>query len=345
MEYTTKIDGKVFYFRIAGSGPPLVLLHASPMSSSMFLPFIEKLSDSFTVIAPDTPGYGLSDPLSVEPRSLSDYTTAFHLLFQRLGLEKFSIYGSATGAQLGIRYALEYPDRLNTLYLDNVAHFSESEVAGIMDNYFPDFNPKADGSHIQGIWNNVIDLFEYFPWCNATDEYRLNLPYPPPPVYQYLFFEYLLVCDRYDLAYKLAFKHEDKKHIHSLTVPTEIFRWESSIVKKYTDRIFEDVLAENIRSTGIASEEEDRYGFMANKIKSLKSELSPSVQLKNVEPFTPVLDQQVLHELASLPPFPKLDMDGKYLMQAWSSLAEFEDLSLDQKNKLLYAWSKSGILA
>ena len=53
------------HYRSQGANhlPVIVLLHASPMSSANMLPIMNALSDSFKVIALDTPGYGQSDPL------------------------------------------------------------------------------------------------------------------------------------------------------------------------------------------------------------------------------------------------------------------------------------------
>src|SRR5690606_14891693 len=56
-------DGRRIHYRRAGSGPPLVLLHASPSSSRVQIPLLRAWADDFTVIALDTPGFGLSDPL------------------------------------------------------------------------------------------------------------------------------------------------------------------------------------------------------------------------------------------------------------------------------------------
>jgi pimeloyl-ACP methyl ester carboxylesterase len=51
---------------IGGQGPPLVLLHGWPQTSRAWLPVAPSLADAgYTVIAPDLPGLGESDPLPV----------------------------------------------------------------------------------------------------------------------------------------------------------------------------------------------------------------------------------------------------------------------------------------
>lgn len=57
------INGRAVHYRRAGSGPPIVLVHASPQSSLSLTPLIKFLAPRFTVFAFDTPGFGFSDPL------------------------------------------------------------------------------------------------------------------------------------------------------------------------------------------------------------------------------------------------------------------------------------------
>ena len=53
-------------FLIAGSGPIIFLLHQSPKSADEYRPQIEEWSKDFTIIAPDTAGYGDSDVLETD---------------------------------------------------------------------------------------------------------------------------------------------------------------------------------------------------------------------------------------------------------------------------------------
>ena len=55
---------------VAGSGPPLVLLHGWAMHGGVFAPLVERLRDRHTLHIVDLPGHGLSRdcaiPLSLE---------------------------------------------------------------------------------------------------------------------------------------------------------------------------------------------------------------------------------------------------------------------------------------
>ena len=70
------IDGRQtarqVHYRRQGQGPAVLLLHQSPQSSREFEPLMASWSENFTVIAPDTPGYGLSDPLPDSAATMED---------------------------------------------------------------------------------------------------------------------------------------------------------------------------------------------------------------------------------------------------------------------------------
>src|ERR1700732_5456943 len=58
---TVEIDGVKLHYLTAGRGPALILLHGYTQTSRMWRPLIDKLKDTYTVIAPDLPGIGDSD--------------------------------------------------------------------------------------------------------------------------------------------------------------------------------------------------------------------------------------------------------------------------------------------
>ncbi|MBM4363253.1 MAG: alpha/beta fold hydrolase, partial [Deltaproteobacteria bacterium] len=64
------IHGHRRAFRVAGSGPALLLIHGIGDSSESWLPVFADLATRYTVIAPDLLGHGQSD----KPRA--DYSVA-----------------------------------------------------------------------------------------------------------------------------------------------------------------------------------------------------------------------------------------------------------------------------
>lgn len=313
------------------------MLHASPMSASSLTPLINTLAKTHTVIAVDTPGYGLSDEPSEQPTHISAYADILHNLQIRLGLKKVAIYGTATGAQIGINFALQHPESVSHLFLDNSAHFSSAEKEDIYASYFPDLTPTEDGSHLRTIWEIADNLFVYFPWCFKEEKFRLSTPKPPTGVLHKVALEYIKSGTHYDWAYRAAFAYEDRERIYELKVPTHIFRWEASILKPYTDRIFEKDLPANVDFSVISSAG-DRIQQMADTISQNYN--GPSVDI-NVP--TAQSEQQETTEIPDLT-FPSPEPSGVYLVEAWNALQQEEyRTNLKKKTRAFIKWAESAL--
>ena len=98
----TGASGAQLHYRMLGEGPPVFLMHSSPLSSAFMLGQLQVLADAgYRAIALDTPGYGQSDPLPTPPQSLTDYARAFLAGIDAMGgidTTRFALYGTASGA-------------------------------------------------------------------------------------------------------------------------------------------------------------------------------------------------------------------------------------------------------
>lgn len=319
--YYTTINNQQIHFIKAGKGAPIVLFHASPQSAKMLSPFIQLLSQHFTVIAPDTPGYGESDPLKRTPKSLSAYCKFFHQFFKKLGLKKVAIYGTATGAQLAIRYGLLYPNKVSHLYLDNAAHFTEEQRKEILKDYFPDISPKYDGSHLLTVWTMVRDLFVFFPWCFATKQHRLKVPFLPASVLHQIALQYFQAGDHYALAYKAAFDHERAENIQGLKVPTSLFFWQGSIIKPYVKQLINQELPTTVKVKKIPADPSNRYELMRKHIINSYEGTDTSVDASAVTLQSKYKSSTIPAFIKKLPPLIP-DENGAYLINAWFYLRD-----------------------
>lgn len=221
------------HYRTSGDGPPLVLLHPSPLNSEFLTPQLRALGDLCELFAPDTPGYGQSDPLNVKVTDLSPYVAWLDAFREAIGHERLSIYGSATGAQIAIHYGRTHPGHVHHLLLDNAVHFEDEECEQLMTRYFPDISPQRDGSHLQKVWEMVNGLYRGFPWYEEPDS---PLPDVPVELLNATALAYLTAGEEYGQAYRAAFKYERVRHVLALSVPTTIMRWEGSMLKTQADR-------------------------------------------------------------------------------------------------------------
>ncbi len=118
------VEGLEVFYREAGpkDARTIVLLHGFPSSSHMFRELIPRLAERFHVIAPDYIGFGYSaQPAATEFKYTFDNLTEHveKLLFDVLGLRKFSIYVQDYGAPVGFRIATQHPEAIEGIVIQN----------------------------------------------------------------------------------------------------------------------------------------------------------------------------------------------------------------------------------
>jgi len=314
------IKNQKLHFLKAGKGAPIILLHPSPSSAKSMIPFIKELAPHFTVIAIDTPGYGASDLMPRKPKGLKAYCKYLKPFFKKMGLKKFAIYGSATGAQIAIRYGLEFPKQVSHLYLDNSAHFSDKLRDKILKGYFPDISPKYDGSHLMTIWTMVHDLFVFFPWCFSDEKYRVAKSIPPAAIMHQIALEYMLAGKNYDLAYRAAFHHEKAAFVQQLAVPTTLFHWHGSIVKPYIEDLVAHDFPHNVKELEIPATPNVRFTMMKDNMMATYGSgiVDFSLNEKGVEKVIEISKKRASLDLPKLIP----DDSGAYLVKAWHHLRD-----------------------
>jgi pimeloyl-ACP methyl ester carboxylesterase len=117
------VNGLNIAYREAGepSNPKLVLLHGFPASSHQYRDLIRSLSGTFHVIAPDYPGFGLSD--MPDPATYSYTFDAIAEAVERfLSLKGFHHYGLFVqdyGGPVGFRIVGRNPEALDWLIVQN----------------------------------------------------------------------------------------------------------------------------------------------------------------------------------------------------------------------------------
>ena len=124
---TIDVDGVSIFYREAGpkNAPAILLLHGLPTSSRMFDPLFARLSDNFHLIAPDYPGFGLSD--WPDPKKFAytfDHISEMMNHFtEAIGLNHYTLYMQDYGGPVGFRMALAHSERVQALIVqDAVAH-------------------------------------------------------------------------------------------------------------------------------------------------------------------------------------------------------------------------------
>jgi pimeloyl-ACP methyl ester carboxylesterase len=255
------------HYRMAGEGPPLLMLHPSPLHSGFLESVMVAAGGAARCVALDTPGYGQSDPLPGPAEDLEPYVDWLAATQDALGYASSGLYGSATGAQIAIEFTRAYPERVDWLVLENAAHFEPEEVERIMDGYFPDLSPRPDGSHLAETWAIAEALFSRFPWYDETPSSSTGKPPPPAEVVHAIAMAYQQAGKDYARAYRAAFRNEDARRVQEIRVPVAVIRWAGSILKPYSDRYDDFDWPENVRMVHCGPSLEERLAAIGQAVR------------------------------------------------------------------------------
>jgi pimeloyl-ACP methyl ester carboxylesterase len=110
------LHGHHAIYRIAGSGPPIVLVHGMVNSSRHWEAVAMRLADRYTVIAPDLIGHGDS----ATPRgdySLGAHAASIRDLLAVIGVDRATLVGHSLGGGVALQFFYQFPQRVERLAL------------------------------------------------------------------------------------------------------------------------------------------------------------------------------------------------------------------------------------
>ncbi len=150
-------DGQIFY-REAGSGPPVVLIHQILRTSLDYRFVMPILAECHRVVAFDSVGCGDSDR-PARPYSLEDHGAAIGRAMDALDLEGATVAGHHSGADIAMEVGLQRPDLVARNVFSGLGYVSDPAI-------LPELHAKAltlrdpetrlDGSHLLEIWREGV---------------------------------------------------------------------------------------------------------------------------------------------------------------------------------------------
>lgn len=225
------------HYRRAGRGPVVLCLHQSPLSSRDMLGTLESWHKQFTCIAPDSPGYGMSDPLGVPRVEMSDLADAVIEFMDAIGVRKAAIYGFHTGAMIAMAIAEKYPGRVTCAVANGFVILADDERKDIVANYLPAFEPSWDGAHLAWLWSRMREQTIFFPWYSKRTEDRMQISVPPPEVLQTGLLDFLRAGDNYRVGYRAAFTMDSAGSLKRVRTPTLLTASRFDATAMYLDRV------------------------------------------------------------------------------------------------------------
>lgn len=110
------LTGGAISYTKAGTGPAILLIHGLGGTRASWRHLIPGLARTHTVIAPDLPGHGGSDPPAGD-YSLGAHACAMRDLLLTLGHPRASIVGHSLGGGVALQSAYQFPERTERIVL------------------------------------------------------------------------------------------------------------------------------------------------------------------------------------------------------------------------------------
>jgi pimeloyl-ACP methyl ester carboxylesterase len=111
----------------SGEGEPVVFVHGLGGQWQNWLQSIPRAAQERRVIAPDLPGFGMSEMPRAEI-TISNYARCVEALCQHLDLGRVAVVGNSMGGFVSSEIAIRYPERVERLVLVSAAGISSASV-------------------------------------------------------------------------------------------------------------------------------------------------------------------------------------------------------------------------
>jgi pimeloyl-ACP methyl ester carboxylesterase len=134
---SVEVDGLKVFYREAGNQarPTVLLLHGFPSASHMFRDLIPQLADRYHVVAPDLPGFGMTEQPARDKfaYTFENFAHVIDRFTEVLGLDKFALYVFDYGAPVGFRLAVKHPERITAIVTQN----GNTYLEGVSEAFAP----------------------------------------------------------------------------------------------------------------------------------------------------------------------------------------------------------------
>jgi haloalkane dehalogenase len=214
------------------------MVHQSPRSSAEYEGLMREWGAHFTCIAPDTPGFGQSAPLTKPDPDINDYADAVVEFARALGLERVAAYGFHSGGIILVTALRRNPELFTGLAVGGYAIWTQEEMAIFGESYLPPFRPSPYGEHLPWLWNRILEQSWFFPWFDLRAEARLSVAHDDPARVHAVVMEMLDSGDAYRLGYGAVLRApRDIPPSDAITPPVLISAYAGDPLQAHIDRL------------------------------------------------------------------------------------------------------------
>ena len=160
------VGGLEVFYREAGNQarPTVLLLHGFPSASHMFRNLIPQLEDRYHIVAPDLPGFGMTEQPARDKftYTFENFVHVIDRFTEVLGLKEFAIYVFDYGAPIGFRLAIKNPERITAIVTQNGNTYLEgvSEAFAPVQVYWKE-PTQTNRDALRGFLAPQTTLFQY----------------------------------------------------------------------------------------------------------------------------------------------------------------------------------------
>lgn len=226
------------HYRRCGKGPPLLMVHQSPRSSAEYERLMRSWAPFFTCIAPDTPGFGQSDPLPDTDPDIGDFADAIAAFVRAAGIEGCAAYGFHSGGMILVSALRRHPQLFSALAVGGYAVWSDAERTLFADRYLPPLVPQPYGEHLVWLWNRMLEQSWFFPWFDVREETRLPVAHADVARVHASVMDMLDAGDAYRAGYGAVLRaHSDISPPGAETAPAFISAYDGDPLQGHIDRL------------------------------------------------------------------------------------------------------------
>lgn len=136
-------------------GTPLLCLHHATGSGRVFERFLALSGRDRSVYAPDTPGFGESDPPLSRP-SIADYAAVIGDFLDTMRFRQIDVLGFQAGALIAAELAISRPTQIRRVVMVSVPVLNETDRDAFRRG---SGLPSEDGSHLLTEWKRTLESY------------------------------------------------------------------------------------------------------------------------------------------------------------------------------------------
>lgn len=166
------INGIKLYYEVYGEGEPLLLIHGNGGSIRGHSDRIEHFKNKYQVIAADSRAHGKTQDIG-DSLTYKNMTNDINELLNQLKIDSCYIWGQSDGGIIGLRLAMDYPDKVKKLAVfganlkPDTTAVHTSIVNWVDETYF-----KTTDQHEK----RLFDLLKFQPQIEIGDLSRIKIP-------------------------------------------------------------------------------------------------------------------------------------------------------------------------